>query len=249
MPNSDSDIQFLTVEQLKAASLGDEIYRAASLVELGLKLVRKLKSGNSDVYPPFFLLTNGFERLIKVALVVTILDTEGSYPGSNEWRQYKGHAIRVLLEGLESRLASPSKSVAWVLTRAKDNDSRLGRLLAILDSHAVARSGRYFNFDFILGKTKSFGEPPPPDMWTDLTFDRILDIHAEDGEELTDAQVEAANVVAVNELADELGWLAWAIAASISHIDLGDDFGHFGRLPERLERFLQMRPPLGPTAT
>lgn len=226
----------------KAVALGEELTCAVALVSSGLASYRALTLEGDDYYTPLFLLSNGFERLLKVGICLAVLEQEGSYPTDKGWKK-EGcvrHSPRALLDNLRGRVRAPSSGVSFVFDRSTDGHTPLGRMVGVLDEHAEAWQGRYFMLDVVLGNKALFGSTPL-DEWRQAEVDHMLEaglLHAtpDDGEEL-----RAAHAVTVKAVADELGWLAWAIAMLFMQGALGRKGRQMSAL---VHPFLAFDPPL-----
>ena len=131
----------------------EEMQLGAILVRLGLFVMRAPGMYDLElILVPMLLIANGLERLCKVLLYLH------SRVGSIEaqYEKWKSHDLVMLVHSVVDRCFDTS--YRGTSNGAQDaemllSDEELNRILSVLADYA--KSNRYFNLDYVAGKTKS----------------------------------------------------------------------------------------------
>ena len=226
-------------------ALHDELECGVRLVESGLSACRALTPPGEDYFTPLFLLSNGFERLLKAAICYALLEKLGDYPTAGAWKRggWNTHSPRVLLADLVELAHVPGVRAQTILSHAGDEASILGRMWRVIDEQSVAEAGRYHSLDVVLSRRQLLhrGRLDPAFEWQTIE-NAIASGLIEDKTARPDVQgMDQAFTLAVGKMADEIGWLAWTIAMMFGKWSLGEEAQLFSGVVEPL---LQHKPPL-----
>lgn len=225
-------------------ALHDELECGVILVESGIRASRALVRAGDDYYSPLFLLSNGFERLLKASICYALLERDGDYPSPRTWRPevWKTHSPRRLLAALFELAKPPGVRVRGVFSRAADDATVLGRLWQVIDEQAVADQGRYHTLDVVLGRPMvRKGRLDPAYEWQSIETE-IAGALILAGKVTPDGEgPEAAYGQAAARIADEIGWLTWAIASMFAKWALGVDAHLFA---DTVRPLLVHKPPI-----
>src|SRR4030042_3998603 len=140
-------------------ALLEETKTAIFLIREGLISLRSLKNDVDFAHLPILLLSNGFERLLKILI---ILDAFINGPEKPDFRGIKTHNIHDLLRRVieiekkwdyENRCPETKKDIAF-LEKCDD----LQKFVELL-TNFVDKSGRYYNVDLLIGKKKDYSNP------------------------------------------------------------------------------------------
>lgn len=91
---------------VQALALDDETRIAADVIAAGVHELRRIDESNDRVFAPMLLLSVGFERLLKLTLVLYELARSGKVPSSKALRQHggrKGHDLAALTSAVVAR--------------------------------------------------------------------------------------------------------------------------------------------------
>jgi hypothetical protein len=226
-------------------ALHDELECGALLVEAGLTACRALKPPGEDFYTPMFLLSNGFERLLKAAICYALLEEHGEFPSMDSWKpgKWQIHSPRRLLADLLILVQVPGSRAQGVFSRADDETTVLGQIWRVIDEHSEAQSGRYHMLDVVLGRRSLVwrGRLAPADEWKQVESDLASSMILAETVEHDEAGMEKAFALSAAVIADEVGWLAWAIALMFKKWSLGFEAQLFSDVVEPL---LRHKPPI-----
>ena len=198
-----------------------------------------------DYFTPLFLLSNGFERLLKAAICYALLDKLGNYPKAGTWKPgwWKTHSSRRLLSDLLELVQVPGVRAQAVLSHADDEASILGRMWRVIDEQSVAEAGRYHSLDVVLSRRELVhkGRLDPAFEWQTIE-NGIASLLIEDKRVSLDTEgMDEAYRLAATTMADEVGWLAWALALMFKKWSLGQEAWLFSDVVEPL---LKHKPPM-----
>lgn len=226
-------------------ALHDELECGVRLVESGLSACRALTPPGEDYFTPLFLLSNGFERLLKAAICYALLDKFGDYPKAGTWKPgwWRTHSLRCLLADLLELAQVPGVRAQAILSHADDETSILGRMWRVIDEQSVAEDGRYHSLDVVLSRRQLVhrGRLDPAFEWQTIE-NAIAASLIEDKTARPEVQgMDQAFTLAVGKMADEVGWLAWTIAVMFGKWSLGEEAQLFSDVVEPL---LQHKPPM-----
>jgi hypothetical protein len=157
MPNAAPD----TIRRL---ALIKEVTTAVYLIQEGLISLNLLSGANDFAHLPILLLSNGFERLLKMIWCLDYLQREGKFPAHPTYdRHCKHHKVTELLEQVISIAERWNYSERCEATKTDmdflQHDADLKRIVALLERYAQA-AGRYYNIDVIVGKKHSEDDDP-----------------------------------------------------------------------------------------
>ena len=226
-------------------ALHDELECGVRLVEAGLHACRALTPPGRDYFTPLFLLSNGFERLLKAAICYALLDKSGDYPKAETWKRggWNTHSPRRLLADLLELAQVPGVRAQAILSHTEDGTSVLGRMWRVVDEQSVAEAGRYHSLDVVLSRRQLVhtGRLDPAFEWQTIENEiasRLIEHKAVP----PDAHgMDQAFALAVAKMADEIGWLAWSIAMMFKRWSLGEEAQLFSDVVAPL---LRHKPPM-----
>lgn len=226
-------------------ALHDELECGVRLVESGLSACRALAPPGEDYFTPLFLLSNGFERLLKAAICYALLEKFGDYPKAGTWKPgwWKTHSSRRLLSDLLELAQVPGVRAHAVLSHADDEASILGRMWRVIDEQSVAEAGRYHSLEVVLSRRQLVhkGRLDPAFEWQTIE-NGIASRLIEDKRVSPDAEgMDEAYCLAATTMADEVGWLAWVLALMFKKWSLGHEAWLFSDVVEPL---LKHKPPM-----
>lgn len=137
-------------------ALAEEVRCAIYLIEFGLIALNRLENVE---HLPIFLLSNGFERLLKIILCLDHLEQYSKFPNTSNFN--KTHDVKKLLEQVVAIAKNWKYTGKCKSTKADmdllENDRKLKRLVKILADYGNA--GRYYNIDTIVGKKRIGSDP------------------------------------------------------------------------------------------
>jgi hypothetical protein len=145
---------------VQALALDDETRIAADVITAGVHELRRIDESNDRVFAPMLLLSVGFERLLKLTLVLYELARSGKVPSSKALRQHggrKGHDLAALTSAVVARGGSDEQLLRRPACR---DDLRFLREDEVL-TYAVATlaefgtTSRYYHLDTLLDSAGS----------------------------------------------------------------------------------------------
>ena len=149
-------------------ALQNEASLGAEMICSGLTLLRKANHAEKMLYNQgFFNLTIGFERTLKLILVIDYLFTHGSFPSNKTLRSY-GHSI--------INLVKHAKTVAekYNINFDVQNTEIKRKIIDLLTE--FAKSSRYYNLDFLANVQPSLlGDPIA--YWNQAIGELIIQKH------------------------------------------------------------------------
>lgn len=142
----------IPINQLIA--LDDEVNASIKLIQIGLAELQNIDGGNDFYYLPFILLSNGFEKLLKVIICFYYWEQNGRFPTINDFKKNKrdnGHNLLFLKNKVISE--------CFVInTQALRNDydvlstnETLNKLIDFLGE--FGQYSRYYNLDVIISNS------------------------------------------------------------------------------------------------
>ena len=155
-------IQMTQSERLKNLALIDEVRTAIFFIQEGLISLNRLDAANDFVHLPLLLLSNGFERLLKIIICLDYLEHTGEFPNSRKFQRWiRNHVVADLLKKVieiakkwkygESRIAT-EKDMAFL-----QNDDDLRKMVALLGNYGD--KARYYNMNVIVGQANDTDDP------------------------------------------------------------------------------------------
>ncbi|SFJ76897.1 hypothetical protein [Myroides guanonis] len=140
------------MEKLKFIALLDEFENSGNLIKLGFGEIQNINLNNSYYFLPFQLLSQGFERLMKVYICVGHFHKFKKLPDS-KYIRILGHDLEKLLDEIIKNYYLERRESQFILDKKfLDKDLDLKELLFILSE--FGKLSRYHNFDIITGSTK-----------------------------------------------------------------------------------------------
>lgn len=85
----------MSVSEDQKTAVVEEVYSAIYLIEFGLLALNELANAE---HLPVLLLSNGFERLLKMILCLNDLEQEGQLPTASSFSRNRNHDIDRLLK-------------------------------------------------------------------------------------------------------------------------------------------------------
>lgn len=149
-------------DPIKNLALIEEVRTAIYLIQEGLISLNRLDGANDFAHLPILLLSNGFERLLKMVICLDYLERKGQFPNDSSFHEYKHHKVEKLLEQVidiahkwnySKRCEATKKDMEFL-----EGDDDLKRVVTLLEKYADA--GRYYNIDVIVGKKHSADDDP-----------------------------------------------------------------------------------------
>lgn len=163
MPNAE-----LTPEQ--SFALIDELETAAKLTQHGMDALHGLDAANDFHHLPMQLLSQGFERLLKVTYALVIREHSGELPTVAEFRRRYGHDLTKINSALIDLVASNDEYANRPAVRDDldflSNDPHLARVLKLLSSFGTW--SRYYNLGVLLDPSSATGEDDPALAWQEI---------------------------------------------------------------------------------
>ncbi len=149
-------------DPIRNLALIEEVRTAIYLIQEGLISLNRLDGANDFVHLPILLLSNGFERLLKMVICLDYLERKGKFPTASSFKHEHHNVTRLLNEVI--RIAKE-----WNYGKSKratkddmtflEKDADLKRMVVLLEKFAC-KAGRYYNIDVILGKKRSADDDP-----------------------------------------------------------------------------------------
>jgi len=148
--------------QVRHSALIEEVRTAIYLIRQGLVSLNELSGANDFAHLPILLLSNGFERLLKMVICLDHLERNHSLPTQSSFRRHEHHRVTELLKEVIELAKRWDHGMSRAATRDDiaflENDEDLHRIVALLQKYADA--GRYYHIDVILGKARSPEDNP-----------------------------------------------------------------------------------------
>lgn len=153
-------------------ALLEELSNTSRLIELGISEIHRLSGANDFHHGALQLLAQGFERLVKCTIIVSIAARGEPLPTQNDLRKAWGHRLteaHATMLGLISEVPEFSRRpVASDDIEFLKNDADLAELLEILSIFGGA--GRYFDLDAIVSNDDRDYDLAPSRIWSRLEF-------------------------------------------------------------------------------
>lgn len=153
----------------------------------GLNSLSKATGGQAGRYSlAFFNLHAGLERTLKLIYIIDFgMNNEGRLPTNDDLQNRLRHNLVVLFEeaqAVRARLAAQGENFDWAVA----DEEVTKRIIGVLSE--FGRSSRYYNLDFLVGKSK-LDRDPIAAWWTDVATYLLKDYparHAAKDEHLAD---------------------------------------------------------------
>ncbi len=149
-----------TIQEIQEIALMDEVDVAISFIDVGLTSLKRLAI-DDFAHLPILLLSNGFERLLKMIICLDYREQNGEFPNTSDLKKIKTHNIKDLLQ----RVVNISKRWKYEKKSAEtkedmdflENDAELQSIVKFLTEYGI--SSRYYNINIIIGEKNSYGKP------------------------------------------------------------------------------------------
>ena len=145
---------------VQAVALDDETRIASDVITAGVHELRRIDESNDRVFAPMLLLTVGFERLLKLTLVLYELARSGKVPSSKTLRRHGGRTGHDLTALTSAVVALGAQDERLLHRPACRDDLRFLREDELL-TYAVATlaefgtTSRYYHLDMLLDSAGS----------------------------------------------------------------------------------------------
>lgn len=149
---------FMEKENHRELALIQELETSVLLIKYGLRELQTVNGGKHFYHVPMLTLANGFERLMKVIICLSLSENQGCYPNEYPWDKNKkvnGHDLEFLLSYItESCFSSgtPNADVDFL-----NNNERLKKFVRLLSNFGM--SSRYYNLDVYKGRKTETESP------------------------------------------------------------------------------------------
>jgi hypothetical protein len=168
MPNAE-----LTPEQ--AFALIDELETAAKMTQYGMDALHDLDAANDFHHLPMQLLSQGFERLLKVTYALAVREHSGELPTVAEFKRRYGHDLTKINSALIELVASNDEYANRPVVRDDldflSTDPDLARVLKLLSSFGTW--SRYYNLGVLLDPSSVADENDPALAWQAMEHDAL----------------------------------------------------------------------------
>jgi len=148
----------MSVSTNKKIELCEEVNCAIYFIEFGLIALNWIKNVE---HLTILLLSNGFERLLKIILCLDYLEQNGQFPDSKSFRKHKNHDIEKLLKQVIDITKKWKYQEKCESTRVDmgflENDCELKRLIKIMSDYG--KGNRYYHTNILIGQ-KIIGSDP-----------------------------------------------------------------------------------------
>lgn len=141
---------------IKFQALSNELDIASSLLFNGFEKLQEMKFEYYTYFVPSLLISNGFERLLKVLILFREHNLNGSFPDEGKWKKLKSHKITELYNNVVESL----KNCSWHKTKPLGitflefyANGELIRLLEIFEE--FANQTRYYNINVVVESNTS----------------------------------------------------------------------------------------------
>lgn len=139
----------------RAIALIEELETSISLIKYGLREIQSIRNNKVFYHLLMLTLASGFERLMKVIILLYKTEKDASYPKECPWDINNGHNLTVLKKFILKECFSEKylacSGVANTDLDFLKNDQRLNEFVNIISN--FGKSARYYNLDLYIGKT------------------------------------------------------------------------------------------------
>lgn len=148
------------MELFKFGAFYTEIQTGLCLIVSGFSAIQNISSPKLNSFNEIQLLSQGFEKLLKVQICLSVLIKTGKYPNNQDLKNKYGHDLKSLKNEMVSNhftlLPHLTKDLLFI-----KSDIKLEKLILILSN--FGKQGRYFNLNVISDSKNS--EPDPMRQW------------------------------------------------------------------------------------
>jgi hypothetical protein len=141
-------------DTIRYVALTQEVTTAVCLIQEGLISLNRLSGARDFGHLPILVVSDGFERLLKMIWCLDYLQRQGEFPDHRAYNEHcRGHKVGELL-GQVTTIArqwdySEQSEAASMDMEFLENDADLRQIVDLLDKYADA--GRYYYADVITG--------------------------------------------------------------------------------------------------
>lgn len=138
----------------KFIALDDEVRASINLIHTGLAELQNINGGNDFYYLPFILLSNGFEKLLKLIICFYTWEQHKQFPAKRDFenKDDNGHDLVYLKNKV---ISNCFVAITPALKKDLDilaNDKVLDQLITFLGE--FAQYSRYYNLNIIISHQK-----------------------------------------------------------------------------------------------
>lgn len=190
------------IEAQKIGAIVEEVDAAFDFISSGLKNLKEQKTSVSNNHVTLQLLSSGFERLVKILLLIKDKHIDGTYPGlevaKKRFSKYNGgHGIKSMLD--ELMIYSESVELMQDIPMVKEDlnylqlDSDFTKFIEIVTEFSISQ--RYFYID-IIASEKISNKYNPFDSFKQfiLNFNRNIDTSKLSYEEEENIAIKEATI-------------------------------------------------------
>jgi len=151
----------MTDPTIQEIALTDEVDVAISFIDEGLASLKRLEI-DDFAHLPILLLSNGFERLLKMIICLDYRQQNSEFPNTPAFRRkIETHNVENFLREVvdiskrwkyEEKSAETKKDMDFLET-----DAELQNIVKLLTEYGI--SSRYYNINIIIGEKNSYGKP------------------------------------------------------------------------------------------
>lgn len=156
-------------------ALDDEVRASINLIQTGLAELQNIDDSNDFYYLPFILLSNGFEKLLKVIICFYFWEQEGHFPTMNDFKENKhdnGHNLLYLKNKVLSDYFVTDKPLLIEDHKFLANNQTLNKLVSFLGE--FGQYSRFYNLDVIISNPKKKSKDIKK-LWEDLENDLLAE--------------------------------------------------------------------------
>lgn len=136
----------------------EEVNCAIYLIEFGLIALNRVSNAE---HLPILLLSNGFERLLKMVICLDFLKHKGQFPDTSTFK--KTHNVDQLRDRVNDIVKKWEYAEKCATAREDinflQNDGDLKELVGILTKYGKPKGGRYYNIDVVIGEENIGNDP------------------------------------------------------------------------------------------
>ena len=157
----------------KFIALDDEVRASINLIHTGLAELQNINGGNDFYYLPFLILSNGFEKLLKLIICFYHWEQNGQFPTKKDFLDSKGNGHNLLY--LKNKVASEYFVASTPALKddleAITNNETLNHLVDFLGE--FGQYSRFYNLDVITSSPKQKSKDIKQ-LWEQLETDLLL---------------------------------------------------------------------------
>ncbi|SNR96989.1 hypothetical protein SAMN06295967_101283 [Belliella buryatensis] len=158
----------------KLVALDDEVRASINLIHSGLAELQNINGGNDFYYLPFNLLSNGFEKLLKLIICFYHWEQYGQFPTMDDFKKSKkdnGHNLLYLKDKVTADYFVASTPALKDDLDTLTNNPTLNQLVDFLGE--FGQYSRYYNLDVIISNPKQKSKDIKQ-LWERLETDLLL---------------------------------------------------------------------------